>query len=253
MTSQIKESSTTPSGANPSETNPSQATGIANQDLLLPYFAPYAAYVGLAAMPDNWLIPEYNYLARLILVPLVLVWAWKWYVPITGPKSKGGSVAAGIIGGLLGTLVWIFLLALFVNPQEGDSWTPMGFGLRLACASLLVPFAEELLLRGYVLRVAVQWDRARKSGEKRPLDTALGQDIEKLEPGAWTPLAVGISTLAFAMGHAMVEWPASIGYGLIMAGLWVIRKDLLSCIVAHGVTNFILGIYVWTTGQWGLW
>ena len=234
-----------------SQTN--QRTVITNQDLFLPYFAPYAAYVGLASIPSEWLPQEYNYLARLILVTLVLAWAWKWYVPITGPKNQWGSVAAGVVGGILGTLVWIILLALAVDPLEGDTWTPMGFSLRLACASLLVPFAEELLLRGYILRLALQWDMARKTGEKAPLDTALGNDIEKVAPGAWTPLAILISTLAFALGHAMVEWPASIAYGLIMAGLWILRRDLLSCIVAHGVTNLILGIYVWTTKSWGLW
>jgi hypothetical protein len=38
-----------------------------------------------------------------------------------------------------------------------------------------------------------------------------------------------------------------------MAALWIVRKDLLSCIVAHAVTNLGLGLYVRATGSWALW
>ena len=38
-----------------------------------------------------------------------------------------------------------------------------------------------------------------------------------------------------------------------MAGLWIVRRDLLSCIVAHGVTNVVLACYVRATGAWALW
>ena len=53
-------------------------------------------------------------------------------------------------------------------------------------------------------------------------------------------------------------------FGVIYAGaqknigqaglaLVVVRKDLLSCIIAHGTTNIALGLFAKTTGQWGLW
>ncbi|NTU60611.1 MAG: CPBP family intramembrane metalloprotease, partial [Deltaproteobacteria bacterium] len=31
------------------------------------------------------------------------------------------------------------------------------------------------------------------------------------------------------------------------------RKDLLSCVVAHGVANVSLALFVRQTGWWGLW
>jgi membrane protease YdiL (CAAX protease family) len=62
-----------------------------------------------------------------------------------------------------------------------------------------------------------------------------------------------ISSLAFAAGHAPGEWVAATAYGLLMAGLWVWRRDLLSCVVAHSVTNVTLALWVWKTGQWSVW
>jgi len=38
-----------------------------------------------------------------------------------------------------------------------------------------------------------------------------------------------------------------------MCVLYIIRKDLLSCMVAHGTTNFGLALYVYYTGHWQLW
>ena len=72
-------------------------------------------------------------------------------------------------------------------------------------------------------------------------------------PGAWNMAAISISTIAFAAGHMLAEWPAAIVYSILISILWIIRKDLLSCMVAHGTTNLTLALYVYYTGQWGFW
>ena len=227
---------------------------ITNRDLLLPYFLPYAAYVGLASISPDWLPMQWNYLARIVVVPILLIWGWRWYVSLTGPMNRWGSVLAGIVGGLAGTVLWVALLQPFVEPFGGDPWTPAEFLLRILAASLIVPIFEELLLRGMIFRMALQWDQARKAGREDPVGVALdGAAIDEVKPGAWSFLAILISTVAFTVGHNVPEWPASMGYGALMCGLWILRKDLLSCIVAHGVTNFTLALYVIHTGKWGLW
>lgn len=66
-------------------------------------------------------------------------------------------------------------------------------------------------------------------------------------------MAICISTLAFAAGHLPVEWPAAVAYSILISVLWITRKDLLSCMVAHGTTNLTLGLYVHFSGQWGFW
>jgi len=97
-------------------------------------------------------------------------------------------------------------------------------------------------------------NQARKSGDIEPLQTALDdRSVNEVKAGDWSWLAVAISTAAFTSGHLVAEWPASIAFGLLMSFLWVYRKDLLSCIVAHAVTNITLAFYVLMTGNWHLW
>ena len=225
-----------------------------NRDLFIPYLAPYFAYVAVFFFLENRVSMTAIYAVRLVLVPALLVWAWRWYVPLRGPNHPLVSVGVGTVAGVVGCGVWLLLLAPFVDPDAGEVWTSAAFFLRMASAALIVPVFEELFLRGYVFRVALQWDRARKSRADNPLSEALDEnDIGTIEPGAWSAWAVGVSTVAFALGHHVYEWPAAVAYGLLMAGLWMVRKDLLSCIVAHGVTNFTLALYVQATGQWQYW
>jgi hypothetical protein len=227
---------------------------IANRDLMLPYALPYFAYVGIAALGRDRIPVELGYILKIIIVPCLLYWSWKWVVPITGPKKISGSICYGIGFGLIGLALWCLLLAPFID-LAGEPWGHSGFFLRLLAASLIVPVFEEMFIRGYIFRVALQWDHNRQNKAlDSPLNQALDHDsINDVAPGAWSVAAVGISTLAFTAGHLMVEWPAAIAYSLLISSLWIIRKDLLSCMVAHGTTNFTLALYVYGTGHWGFW
>ena len=42
-------------------------------------------------------------------------------------------------------------------------------------------------------------------------------------------------------------------YGLLMASLLILRKDLICTITAHAVTNLSLAFYVARTGSYHLW
>jgi membrane protease YdiL (CAAX protease family) len=227
---------------------------ISNRSLVLPYAAPFLGYVAIASLLGDHISTEVNYLFRMIVVIGALVWAWKWYVPMRGPKSVLISVVTGIVAGLVGTVVWVVLLRLFVDAADGESWSGPAFVLRLIAAGLFVPVFEEILMRGFVFRLAYQWGEARRLGEDQPLQLVLDeQTINTVPPGAWSWIAVCISTLVFASGHNLYEWPASIGFGLLMSLLWIVRKDLVVCIVAHSVTNITLALYVMKTGSWHLW
>ena len=224
-----------------------------NRALLAPYALPYLLYVGLAAVPESWIGREPSYGLRIVVCGAALAWAWRFYVPLRGPGRIAGSLGWGAVVGLAGAALWIGLLAPFV-PPTGAPWGGGAFALRLVAAGTVVPLFEELLLRGYVLRLAVQWDRARAAGRPEPLAEVFDrQSIADVEPGAWTPLALAVATLLFAAGHLTYEWPAALGYGLLMGGLWIVRKDLLSCVVAHAVTNVALAVYVRAAGAWQLW
>lgn len=227
---------------------------ITNRQLILPYAAPYLAYVGLASIPREYLSAEASYLLRLVVVPLLLVWAWRWYCSLRGPRLLGGSILVGTGAGLVGLVLWIGLLHPFVSAAEVEPWSRHAFALRLLSAGLVVPLFEELMMRGFVLRFALQWHRAWQNRVPEALHTALDQrSINEVEPGGWSWFAVLLSVLAFTSGHALNEWPAAIAYGLLMAFLWINRRDLISCVTAHAVTNIGLALFVYFTGSWHYW
>lgn len=227
---------------------------IPNHRLLVPYAAPYFAYVLIATVAERFVPMEVNYLLRIVIVSATLLWARQWFFSFRGPRSPVASTLAGILAGVAGLILWIVLLTPFVSDAAAKPWSQSAFILRLLAAGFLVPVFEEVMMRGYVFRLALQWDEARKSKANDALGVALDErSVNDARPGAWSWAAVAVSTLVFTLGHTTPEWPASIAYGLLMAGLYILRKDLLSCIVAHGVTNIGLAIYVYQTGTWQLW
>lgn len=227
---------------------------LTNRQLLLPYILPYMAYVAIASIPVDLLAREINYGLRLAVVVALLLWARRWLCALTGPGSPLVSVLCGIVAGVAGTGLWVVLLAPFVPAEAPASWSGLSFALRLLAAGLLVPVFEELMMRGYVFRLALQWGRERGKGTEQAFQTALDErSLEEVKPGEWSWAAVIISTLVFTAGHGIPEWPASIAYGLLMCALWAWRRDLLSCIVAHATTNIVLAIYVWKSGNWQYW
>lgn len=225
-----------------------------NRQLILPYAIPYLAYVAIASLVGDLVSTEVNYALRFVVVVLLLAWSRRWYCGLRGPESPGISVVVGLAAGLVGAVLWIGLLTPFVHQQQIQPWSNGSFVLRLAAAGLLVPVFEELLMRGFIFRLALQWDQARRQGDRQALQTALDERaVNDVGPGEWSWLAIAISTAAFTSGHHLQEWPAAIAFGLLMSLLWVYRKDLLSCIVAHAVTNITLAGYVMLTGSWHLW
>jgi membrane protease YdiL (CAAX protease family) len=231
---------------------------LSNRDLMIPYFAPYFAYVGIASVFQNLIPMEVNYVLRLIVVPALILWAWRWYVPVTGPKSPAGSFAYGVGFGLVGLVLWCALYAPFTQPDT-TAWSTFGFYLRLISASLIVPVFEEMVMRGYVFRFALQWDQRRQDRSRKKkikgsfLKTLDNANIETVRPGEWSILAVVISSVVFAVGHTVPEWPAALAYGVLISVLWILRKDLFACIIAHATTNLTLALYVYFTGHWEFW
>ena len=207
---------------------------------------PYVAYVGIAAVPVDWLPRDWNYVARIVATAAALAWAWPRLIPWRGPGALRVSLGAGVLMGVVGLGVWLLLMAPFVEKDE--AWDPGAFWLRLAAATLIVPVFEEQLMRGYLLRFGTQWQQSKS------FDDALEkQSVHDLEPGRMALYGVALSTIVFTAGHAMIEWPAAVAYGLLMCALVRWRRDMLSVIVAHGVTNLGLALFVRSTGAWGYW
>lgn len=225
----------------------------ANASLLLAYALPYVVFVAVSNLPEDWLAAEPAYALRGAAALATALFFFRRYVPLRGPGSLAGSIGAGAGAGVAGTALWAALMWPFADP-DARPWSEAIFGLRLLVASTVVPLIEELLFRGYLLRLVVQWDQARQAGSSDAFGDAFERGrVGEVEPGAWTPLAIGVSSVAFAAGHAPPQYLAAVAYGALMSGLWVARKDLVSCVIAHGVTNAALAVLVYRTGLWGLW
>lgn len=106
--------------------------------------------------------------------------------------------------------------------------------LRSARAILIVPIVEELFWRGWLMR----W--------------LINPDFEKVELGAYTPLAFSVTAILFAAEHGPY-WEVGLLAGTAY-NWWMMRtKSIGDLIVAHAVTNALLCVYVVATGKWKYW
>jgi CAAX prenyl protease-like protein len=100
--------------------------------------------------------------------------------------------------------------------------------------AVMVPIMEEVFWRSFLLRFAT-------------------------DPGRWSTLPIGqFSAFAFFLVAAMFgashpEWLVAVICAMLYAGLLRWTRSLFACIVAHGVTNLALGVYVLATGDWKYW
>lgn len=219
----------------------------------LAYILPFFLYLGLTQLPPFF--PDHYawlYAAVALVVGVVTV----GLVSRRGLIGPHGSVAAGVAVGIVGIVSWILLCRLqweqalsaylptFLRPGERHGFNPFeelssrlavwGFVVvRLAGLALLVPVVEELFWRGFLLRWLIAPDFQRR-------------DLWRFTPGSFAGV-----TLLFAAAHP--EWFAAAVYAVLLNVLIYWKRDLWNCIVAHGVSNLILGAYVLSTHSWELW
>mgnify|MGYP002683041209 CR=1 FL=1 len=93
--------------------------------------------------------------------------------------------------------------------------------------------AEEIFWRGFLLR----W--------------LTNAEWEKVPLGRFSGMSFLLVTLLFTLAHP--EWLAAAVYCALLNGFIYWKQDLWSCVVAHGVSNLLLGLYVLTTEHWWLW
>jgi CAAX prenyl protease-like protein len=105
---------------------------------------------------------------------------------------------------------------------------------RTVRAVVIVPIAEELFWRGWLMR----W--------------LINQDFKKVPLGAYSPSAFWITAVLFASEHGPY-WDVGLLAGIIY-NAWMIRsKSLADCILMHAVTNAALCAYVIGAGKWQYW
>ncbi|GAB4243421.1 MAG: CAAX prenyl protease-related protein [Candidatus Methylacidiphilales bacterium] len=204
-----------------------------------PYFLPLLCAGVFIALRDvasvYWLYP-----LQTVAVAGLIGWGWKRF-PKMRPERLGGSILVGVAGFVL----WVGLDPILVQhpePRGGfDPWSVSSGAvavalviIRILGASLVVPIMEEVFWRGCLMRYLIK------------------EDFESVPLGSYTHLSFWVTTAAFASVHG-AQWVLAVPVG-IFYGWWFVRtKTLGDVIVAHGVTNLLLGGYVVVTGRWYFW
>ena len=98
---------------------------------------------------------------------------------------------------------------------------------------LVVPLAEELAFRGYLLR------------------RLIAAEFESVSPGQFSPWALLVSSLAFGAIHA--GWLGSTIAGVMFGVAQVRGRSVGHAVLAHVVSNVAVAAYVLGFGQWWLW
>jgi uncharacterized protein len=188
--------------------------------------------------------PRWVYGWTVVLVGGLLLWAWREYGELsrpTLPSWKETLLAIGV--GLVVFGLWINLDApMFRLGDATASFRPIDaqgnlqwplIVVRLVGATLLVPVMEELFWRSFLMR----WiDRPQ---------------FETVVPQQVTMKAIALSTFVFMLAHTL--WLAAIVAGLAYAWLFVRTGKLWVPVIAHAVTNGVLGVWVVFTGNWSFW
>jgi uncharacterized protein len=186
------------------------------------------------------------YVARAIIVAVMLAVLWKHYTKIRWSYWWLGGIV-GIIGIVqwMGMQLWLESHFDFFKPSPDPFDPTKAFGsrsimwsfisVRIAGAVLVVPVMEELFWRDYLWRTILA-----------PNDFKLARVGE----WGWAPFLIVSGVFATVHGN---WWLTAIVWALMVAGLLVYTKSLGACIVAHATTNLLLAIYVLKTHDWSFW
>lgn len=205
---------------------------------------PFAVFVLLTCCQGK-LGPTSTYWVYLVktLVGAWLVWESRRFVQEMRWRLSWEAVAVGI----LVCIVWVCLDGLYPRLSKPEMhWNPVkDFGPGSALArfynlvhlvgySTVVPPLEEVFYRSFLYRYFVRINF---------LTMALGQ---------FHVLSFVVTSSIFGLMHPD-RWLAGILCGLAYQGLTVHKNRLGDAMTAHGITNFLLGIWVIWRGDWSFW
>jgi CAAX prenyl protease-like protein len=238
----------------------------------LPYVLPLAAYLlalylvpgpqppadpELAAGPEtnSWLTYPQAYCLQCSVTLAAVLFAWPAYrqVPL-----RLSAWAAPV--GIAGAAIWIGLCKLALERRllelfgwealldwgsrpAFDPFSALGDSIPLLYAFLvvrffglaaLVPLIEEFFLRGFLMRFVVQanwWE---------------------LPLGKVTSWSAALATVYGVAAHPGEPLAAAVWFSLVTV-LYARTRKIWDCVVAHAVTNGLLGLYVLIWQDWALW
>lgn len=201
---------------------------------LVPFLAVLAAGMISRASSGRF---ETWYVLRLLAGGAALAAYWPQLRGIDWRFSWRALAAGLAVFGL-----WLGASHLLLTPQRAPialaamsaAHRALWIAGRVATAVLVLPLAEELAYRGYLLRRLVAADFEAVSF------AAVG----------WIPVLV--TALAFGVLDGAL-WPAGIAAGIVFAILLIRTRRMGEAVAAHTLANALIGASVLLCHQWQLW
>jgi CAAX prenyl protease-like protein len=233
--------------------NPRAASTVAVDAPMLgraawPRILPFLAYVffifagdmlarlGYYANDLRWLYP-----VKIAIVALLLALFWKQYEELRSTRLSPKFALIAIAVGIAVFALWISLDADWMIIGSPDGYDPRVNGridwplamVRIAGAALVVPVMEELFWRSFLMRWIV------------------ASEFRSVDPSQVGLKSFVITIVLFGFEHNL--WLAGMVAGAVYGWLYTRHQTLWSPIVAHAVTNGLLGLWVVSTGNWSYW
>ncbi|KJS32794.1 MAG: hypothetical protein VR64_04440 [Desulfatitalea sp. BRH_c12] len=222
-----------------------QAIRISTGKHWVPYAAPFAIFIALTAagtyFPQS---AHLFYIGKTIAVGALLFWWWPVYARDIAPGLSTAGYLTAIAAGLIVLFFWIGLEPYTPKIGEPKGFDPHAFGwsggavlaliaVRIVGAAIIVPIMEELFWRSFILRYAIH------------------PNFRDVALGTFTWFSFSTVVILFGLEHhQIIEGMLA---GVVYALLVIKQKSLKGAILAHGVTNLGLGIYVIATESWRFW
>jgi CAAX protease family protein len=218
---------------------------------LLAFTLPMAAFVTLLGMTSAGNRPEtvswfaypayWTYSAQTAGCGVLILWFWRDY-ELRWPRQIWFAVVIGFI-----------VFATWIAPQQFLGFGPRTAGfdpellgkatplywaivlMRFLRLVVVVPLVEEIFWRGFFLRYLVN------------------QRFTAIAVGTFSWLSFAVVTVFFGFAHSRADWIAALICGVLYNLVAYRTHSLTSCVIAHALTNLLLGLWIMQTRQWGFW
>ena len=117
--------------------------------------------------------------------------------------------------------------------QDNPAWAWGFLAIRFLGLAAVVPLIEEFFLRGFLMRFVVD---------------AKWWEVPMGKVNTW---AVVLATAVPVLMHPAELLAAAVWFSMV-TWMYLKTRNIWDCVVAHAVTNLLLGIYVVATGEWQL-
>jgi exosortase E/protease (VPEID-CTERM system) len=217
----------------------SRSTATGEPDQTAAYLGPFVAITGTAMMTGavsagfDWLYP------LRIFMTVAVLWLCRRHYQTLKISWSLPAVAIGVVT----FVVWLALIPSGVHRNDGwpialksvpVQWAAAWLVFRVIGYVLITPLAEELAFRGFLTR------------------RLFNADFQNVPFGMFSWASFVFSSVLFGAFHGGM-WVAGTLAGMSFAVALYYRRALGDAVQAHAVTNGLLALYAFATGQWSVW